>query len=423
MEVQICMYCSETASHCCSCEPNNSFFCRFHRDMHELSLGNHLVKPLASSFFIPVPESKKALIEKITEIRDQAIRKFEFAMNHLNKELLDINAEIKSIEENFEGFIDICDKILADINSIEKISSKQIQSPLENALISQNINELISTFRAPTIDTPRPREKTFRFSSSTFPQSLFQYHHIAVENISNQKIKIFPSEKIIKCSEFDNCSRSLILCNKKILITGGKGYLANKCFILDTETEIIKELPSLNSGRMNHAITWIDNCPAVISGAFNFIDIQNVEIFKHEHWTQIAPVNIPRSGHSVINNCNVVWMIGGINRGEQITRNTIEKFENNYWKLLKIKLAMPCQAPWISCLNKNILIAGGYNYEGLKFNSQVYLFDTLNEKIELVSELKIEDCYPQNHTYIDSKNISVKGFFTKQLASLDLKDL
>ena len=84
---------------------------------------------------------------------------------------------------------------------------------------------------------------------------------------------------------------------------------------------------------------------------------------------------------------------------------------------------MPCQAPWISCLNKNILIAGGYNYEGLKFNSQVYLFDTLNEKIELVSELKIEDCYPQNHTYIDSKNISVKGFFTKQLASLDLKDL
>ena len=144
-------------------------------------------------------------------------------------------------------------------------------------------------------------------------------------------------------------------------------------------------------------MSWIKNYPAVICGNNgNNVNISNVEIFKNNEWIEIEPVNIARGVHSSITFYKSVYVIGGGKFSpdkKQWTENSIEKYSNDAWELLQVKLINPCYFNLLVCFNNNIAIIGGYNLDKDKRNNSVYFLDTFKLEIDLVNEITEADSF------------------------------
>ena len=181
------------------------------------------------------------------------------------------------------------------------------------------------------------------------------------------------------------------------MLTGGCDLPTNSTFLLDLINKSIENCPNLLNGRKSHSMTWIDNSVAVIGGSDRTNKLNSVEIFKNKEWVKGSSINIPRVYHTSITCGKTSWVIGGFAKNEL---DSIEKYENNEWKLLELKLPTPSFGIGTVCIENYLLLLGGTMNNAPIDN--VFYINTNKLEIKEVNKLEYPACFYYNHTFIDS---------------------
>ena len=363
------------------------------------------IKPKFLMSEYPNLESKRVLINKINQIKLEAESSKNSIVLRCRTLISEINEKSYNVIEKLENFINLCSKIIADIHYFQSIPSNQIYNPLTSALLSGNISNLIQKMHPPKISFFDSSE-WFSYIPSTFPHYLYNFSDFTAGFIWNNKLIISPLSIEITNAEYDWSSKILLLDNNKILITGGGNPLTNECFELNFKSQVLRKISPLKSSRYWHTNSWINNMPAVIGGFNKTCAMKSVEIYNGHNWTEINSLNQPRYFATAVACFKATWIVGGENVNKL---DSIEKFENNSWTLINVKLFNPARTIGVICLENNILMFGGKLDNKQKiFNN--YFFDT--EKmtiIELLNNGESFFTFGENQCFISENLIFMYG--------------
>ena len=152
-------------------------------------------------------------------------------------------------------------------------------------------------------------------------------------------------------------------------------------------------------------MAWIANYPAVISGNDGKNQMINVEILKNGVWIEGPSINIPRSSHTSITCHKSAWIIGGIN---QNILDSIEKYEENQWKLIKLTSHIPSNYVGIMCIENSLLLLGGINANN-KIIDNILFMNTINLEIKETNRLKSLGYFPYANIFMNSTQNMILG--------------
>ena len=402
-----CKFCSNPARYYCSCATPNINFCRDHRDTHEESPGNHNIRLHKAQALIPNPLVKNALIEKISQARNEAKEKVEGVLSSLNLLILRAQESFGSVLEKLNNFINICNGVIEEIDLMHSIPEKLVYCPLELLLLSSDADSIITKIKSPIIafneETGLPR-----YTPSAFPHFLYNISDLSISTFGMNNIILYPSKKMIPNPSITTAMAFLSIGNNRILCTGGEiNAPKTKCFILNVENKEIAEFPYLNYPRNFYSMTWLDRNPAAIGGNSGTDVIKSVEMFKNDKWIEMQPINIARRHQSSVCTQQNAWVIGGSDRYRSL--DSIEKYENNSWSVLKLRLNMPISYIGVCSLENNIILFGGMNSEA-KCMKNIFLIDINNLCITDLNEIETPSIFTYGSTCVDSEQISEYGY-------------
>ena len=198
MESTICAFCEKIADYICLCTVN---FCCDHQQHHDSLLGNHRAKRVRLTYRIVNPRTKKDLIEKISQVKNQAHSQIDSLLQDTNKCILDIKKQFQKAFKQINEFIKLCDSVIIEINSINYIYDKELYAPLENALLSFNIETMLNLIHPPLIETSQSNFK-INYIPSTFPHYLYNYSDYTIEFNSMNSIQTIPFNNSIQNDKF-----------------------------------------------------------------------------------------------------------------------------------------------------------------------------------------------------------------------------
>ena len=311
-----------------------------------------------------------------------------------------------------ECFINDCNNRIIETHNIKAISKKIFYTPLENALISESTQCFIDTLAGSDI-VLREFDMLLAYIPSPLNHSFNYYSSFTAAYRSSDRLCIHPSTEIFPPRKFHWTSRILPIDFDTLLIIGGAGegdIVHNNCISLNINSKVIKDLPNMNAERMWHAITWLNGLPCVIGGHNGTSILKSVEILTGDKWTEISPLNIARRSSTAISNNGIMWCFGGIteNKDYELELDTIEKFENDNWKVLEVRLSQPCSCIGALYLENQILLYGGRNTERISLD-QAYILDTSDNIILKAGNINQQAEFYCYCLQITSSNLFVLG--------------
>ena len=244
MESKVCYWCKQSAAYGCPCTTPYTLICKTHLDMHLSLPGNHLIKILKNSGLELNIKSKADLLNKIFQIKAETLNQKKILLDFVDKSINNIISQGKKILEDLDGFVETCEKVTKEILYKNSISLKQFYNPIENALISNDIEGLLSKFHAPSVKYKKI-ERLLDYVPSLFPHFLYNYSEFTFGYSYINTINFYPIEKKLNNKKFDMSMRGLSLNNNSVLITGPE----SKTFLLNIENETMSELFDLNQPR------------------------------------------------------------------------------------------------------------------------------------------------------------------------------
>ena len=407
-----CKFCSNPARYYCSCVTPNINFCRDHRDTHEESPGNHNIRLHKAQALIPNPLVKNALIEKISQARNEAKEKVEGVLSSLNLLILRAQESFGSVLEKLNNFINICNGVIEEIDLMHSIPEKLVHCPLELILLSSDPDQIITKIKSPII-TFNQETGLPRYTPSVFPHFLYNISDLSISIFGEHDIIVYPSKKEITLPSIVDRITFLSIGNNRILCTGCSfrdETGTSKCFILNVENvenEEIMEFPYLKYPRSCHSMTWLDRNPAVICGSNGDNVIKSVEMFKNDKWIEMAPINIARCGQTSVCTQQNAWVIGGTDGARSL--DSIEKYGNNTWSVLKLRLNTPISFIGVCSLENNIILFGGLKSEE-ECMKNIFLIDINNLCITDLNQIETPSFFMHGSTCVDSEQISEGGY-------------
>ena len=119
------------------------------------------------------------------------------------------------------------------------------------------------------------------------------------------------------------------------LITIGGAYIDTECktdkvMIYNTSTDEWSSGPTLPCGICNHA-TVIYNSEIYVIGGHSTEQITKVIRYKDDVWKSMAPLEYHRQRHIAVKYGNIIYAIGGKNRGKPITNIESYNIHTNQW--------------------------------------------------------------------------------------------
>lgn len=418
MDSQKCFYCESPPSHCCSCTGSDQYFCRSHRDDHEATIGEHIVKLIAPISKLANEEAKSKLLNELLLIRDQSQSKKNDIVNHSSLAIAKLVEQTSEILKKLSNFIEICEKLIKDICETKTLPSKQFYTPLETALLSSDIRDFLSEIYSPQV-VFHELGKMFNFVPPPFFHTFFNFSTCSISYQNESILQVFTREKSFCKEKLHFSTRSMLVSPSKLLITGDA--LPNKnSVILDIVTSELSELSSFRVFKRGYAMTWIDGNPGVIGGRIENKNVKTVEVFKMNKLQMSPQLNFPRRGHSAVAFRNCTFVIGGLSDIAE-KMDTIEKYENGQWITIEAKLISPCANPGLISLDNKILIVGGLGLND-KETSEVFLLDCGKMSIQKVKELDSGFAFAQNLFCVSAQEIK---FYSKKgkEEKLELMDL
>ena len=175
-------------------------------------------------------------------------------------------------------------------------------------------------------------------------------------------------------------------------------------------------------------MAWIGGNPAVIGGDSMNKEIASVEVLIAGKWVEVSSINVPRVSHSSANTSQAVLTMGGLCKNGYL--DSIEKYQNNTWSIINLRLPIPCCGIGICSLENNLLLFGGKNnFE----NSGVISRDTaiyIDTESLLIAKLKpLQEplgFYYNSLVVVNSELISIFGIdsaVSPKLATYSIKSI
>lgn len=188
-------------------------------------------------------------------------------------------------------------------------------------------------------------------------------------------------------------SRSLQFNDKELLFTGGKSN--NSSFTLNIETGHLNTLQDLIIGRSLHAMSWINNSPAVIGGIGNNEEtLGSVEIYSDNIWKSFISLNYPRYGHAATFHANKTWVVGGARNSREGEVN-IEVLEENQWITIGVQLQACIVGLGLFAIEEEIYVLGGFSISK-KNTDEVSALNIVNRTWKKAKNLPEPSCFTQN---------------------------
>lgn len=406
-----CYECQIEAIYLCNCSSQEQYFCSAHSLTHRQIHPNSPLKKISACYFSINLASQTALTEKILSIRKQAENlKYDFFQSIKNT-WNSIQEQATLVITEINEFIKICDENLQELKTKKIIKIKEFYSPLEWALISENINCLLNQFSYPKLHM-FPDSLPI-FIPSNFSNLLSNYSSVSAVYKDTATLYIHPYHKEISNPLLSHSSRALQISSDELLITGGGHPLSTSCRILEVHTCSLKTLQDLQSGRKFHAMSYINGFPAVLGGTEEIFSnnlktesqLRSVEFFHEKVWKKGPDMNIARCGASAVYIPPCTWIMGGWDKG---CTNVIEKFENNRWEIVQITLPIPCRSAATVGVGKKIIVFGG-KISGGKNIDNMWILDTVGLKLRAMDKISYPADFSEQLVRCDEKGFSIIG--------------
>ena len=310
MEDWNCRHCSIEAKYLCSCQEPKIALCRDHHDEHLDTEGRHVIELYKSSIYL-ISSSKKLILSKIVELKNEALENVNRVVNHTAKLTTSIEMQAKEVIDRLRNFMMTCDKKIVEIMNIVTITKKNFYSPLEKALISGRPSNFINTLIGSDIIL-HESVKAITYIPSLLEHSFQNYSSFTAGFNSESSIIVYPPEKIFPSENTNWLSRILAIDFNLLLITGGclNKIPHSNCYTLNIESGTISNAPSMNRKRSCHAITWLKGFPYVIGGLDEDGDAgKSSEYLIGDKWIEIAPLNIGRFNFPAVNHKGIIWCL------------------------------------------------------------------------------------------------------------------
>ena len=403
-----CKYGPEPAKFFCTCEQPNVYFCKGHLGVHLEEFGDHAFLECSDKLKLT---TKFALSAKVSKVKEEAMSmRISMQLNCKNLQMAIEDYRAK-VTVKLNAFINICDQVLQEVESIISIPCRLIYSPLQFILCSKNANSIIDTISAPSFKELPSAMNLFSYTTSTFPHMLYNFSDTSlgyVHTSVNSNIGLYPENKTITCQKIiAKSSRFINIGNKRFLFTGGKdprGQATNECFVLDTDTQQIRAIPAINNPRSSHTMAWIEGNPAIIGGREDSKVLQTVEIFRDNSWLVVDPITVARRSLTSVCSNNGVWILGGHDHNNKLL-DTIESNQSGDWRILSLKLPMPSCSIGLCYLENNLLLIGGKT-AGKTISDGMYFIDTDRLKIMKLNRLASPIYAPRGQFAVDARRIS-----------------
>lgn len=183
----------------------------------------------------------------------------------------------------------------------------------------------------------------------------------------------------IKLAQISYKFRSLQISSNEILFTGPSPSGIFKSYILDTNTLSLQELHcSLVKTRELHAMSFLNNHPAVIGGIENNAATGSVQVYSNGSFIEYPSLNQPRYGHSAVFH-KLTWVFAGA-VSESLGANQVECFNGSAWSSLSIEHKFDSVGLGLVSHQDSILVLGGFNISKTCTNS-VYVFTPNSENL------------------------------------------
>lgn len=360
MSYMICAFCWRPAEFTCNCVANANNMCQNHIAIHLRLKGNHYIKQVGPAKISFNPIMKAKLLSKINSLKFQAKLDIKSTIVKSKDIIKKISGELNILIRYMKGLIISFDDTINYITSLnDEIEEKEFYIPLESLLIMQE-PKILDQIYGPKINFYSFDEKIIKYKVSNFPECLLKYCFKAVdfskESVINYNDGI--KENQIK-TNLHWKGRLLNVGKNLVFFTGGNPASVN-VYLINLESQKILPLPPMLQKRHCHSMAWIDGFPAVMGGLNDEEYLSNVEIYKNGSWKRYPPMISKRRSFGSITYFSKVYVFGGNNGGEYFL-NSIEKYENDSWRILHIKLFSPVCFPGIFVSGIYILIFGGFD--------------------------------------------------------------
>ena len=358
--------------------------CKDHHDPHLYTQGAHIIE---LNNILPFIASKSLIISKLLDLKDQASVNIHSVVIYTTNIIYSIQTQADQAIRNLRSFMNFCDKTIIEISSLDVIQKKIFYKPIEKALITENPQEFIDTLIGSNIIL-HDIEKVFTYVPSPLEHTFDNYSSYAVGFESENTLSIYPSNKVLTNTNLHWYSRILLIDFEVLLITGGciDDEMYNNCYTLNLVSGTMNDAPSMKYSRGLHCITWLNGFPCVIGGDDGEAIIKTTEVLVGTEWKEIPSLNIARYSFTAINHNSLVFCLGGKDK-QHDKLETIEKFEDNAWKILDLRLFEPSYSIGAMCLENMILMYGGRNKSDENI-FRVYALDTKSDVISQVGTIR-----------------------------------
>ena len=365
-------------------------------------------------------DTKKALINKVIYIRNEADNQKSKVVRHLSDSIRKINQQAKEALQKIETFINLCEDIIREITQVNSVLKAEFYGPLETILLSPKVDLILGNMIAPLIETCWP-DNLFTYIPSTFPHELYNNNSNSIGFTENNKIILYPLKKEVQNNQFAKTACFMGLGEDKILVTGGQfnNAVSGQASIFDVKTsQKVKNLPNLKHPRQLHGMGWVYGNLIVIGGKDNENPMSSVEVLKNNNWEEFPPLKCERHSFSTITLNKSLWVIGGVERN---VLDTIERFvlgQDNYWESIKIESNLHISKPWLVGTGNSILIIGGKTSDGER-RGKIFQYDPSIRYAKKIDDLDDPAYFDSNQSYVEGKLIKHYGD-DKNLVSLDM---
>ena len=149
-----------------------------------------------SSGFASIDSSKTSLINFLLQVKSKALAQKSLVIATSHKYITQIIQEADSVLKNLQNFIVQCESLIKNIIDTKFIQKKDFYTPIENALLSYNIDNFLSKISSPslTISKISKISPIFEYFPTFFLFSFYNYSDLAIEYLEKHKITVFPSK-------------------------------------------------------------------------------------------------------------------------------------------------------------------------------------------------------------------------------------
>lgn len=209
-------------------------------------------------------------------------------------------------------------------------------------------------------------------------------HKLRVYNLDTETVTYWESKNI------NWTGRACVVRADVLIFTGGNTH-PNSAFEFDLAVGKETQLEYMKKGRMWHGVCALGEAVYAVGGREETggRPQASTEVLESQTWRELPPLNTPRESMTLLSHLQAVLAFGGFDGDQRLT--TIEKYENEGWTVLSVRLPAPRQMPGVLLSASKALVVGGQDSQ--EDQTSVFELDLDTGELQTKTPLPVADFF------------------------------